>query len=116
MPTCTFETRIQHDGSVTVPAEAAKQLGLHPGDQVTVQIEAGNGSKSINLPPALRKAVAAMTSRSSDEIAAARARAIETHQPIRTVPKGKTLADVISGQWPGDESDEQIEVALREIS
>lgn len=34
---------------------------------------------------------------------------------VMVVP-GKTLADVVCGQWPGDETDEQIEAALAELS
>ena len=34
----------------------------------------------------------------------------------RPLPPGKTLEDVIVGQWPGDETDEEIMTALAELS
>jgi hypothetical protein len=61
-------------------------------------------------------AVARMTNRSPEDKAAARAHALATYQPRRTLPPGKTFSDVISGKWPGDETDEQINAALEELS
>ena len=51
-----------------------------------------------------------------EQIAEAQTRAMDAYKPIRTVPPGKTLADIVSGKWPGDETDAQIEAALRELS
>src|SRR5438874_9104045 len=98
MSAYTFESKIQSDGSVSVPMEAAEQLDLHPGDPVTVRIETGNGSEHADLPPALRAAVTAMMARTPADIAAAQERAMAAHQPRQPLPNGKTLADVVSGQ------------------
>ena len=57
-----------------------------------------------------------MTHRTPEQIAEARARATAAYQPLRPVPSGKTLADIVSGKWPGDETDEQIQAALDELS
>src|SRR5437660_1478265 len=61
---------------------------------------------------ALDAAVFAMTHRTPQQIADAQARAMKAYRPERIVPPGKTLAEIVSGQWPGDETDEQIEMAL----
>ena len=37
------------------------------------------------------------------------------HKP-RPLPPGKTVWDMIVGQWPGDETDEEIAAALEELS
>jgi DNA/RNA-binding domain of Phe-tRNA-synthetase-like protein len=34
----------------------------------------------------------------------------------RPLPEGKTIHDVLVGQWPGDETDEQIRRALEDLS
>lgn len=39
MPAYTFTARVREDGSLTLPQEAREQLGLQPGDQVSIQIE-----------------------------------------------------------------------------
>lgn len=54
--------------------------------------------------------------RTPEEIAAARARIDATSRPARPLPPGKTLSDMVEGTWPGDETDEQIDHALRELS
>ena len=37
-------------------------------------------------------------------------------KPRRLLPPGKTVWDMIVGQWPGDETDEEINKALEELS
>lgn len=67
-------------------------------------------------PDALARAIAKMTSRTPEEIAAAQQRAIQASRPPRPLPEGKTLLDVIGGRWPGDETDEEVFEALRRLS
>lgn len=55
-------------------------------------------------------------SRTPDDIAAARARVLAASPVPRALPDGKTLADVVMGKWPGDETDEQIVSALGKLS
>ena len=64
----------------------------------------------------LEHAVAAMQNRTPEQIAATRARILALTPPPRPLPPGKTLEDVIVGKWPGDETDEQIQAALDELS
>lgn len=80
-------------------------------------MENNGGNKMVQtMLSRLSLAKHALTHRTADQIAEAQARAIAAYQPLRAVPYGKTLADMVSGRWPGDESDEQIEAALRELS
>jgi hypothetical protein len=37
-------------------------------------------------------------------------------RPARPLPPGKTFAEVVAGQWPGDETDEEVQAALDELS
>ena len=67
-------------------------------------------------PSELDRAVAEMTSRTPEQIAAMRERLLAASPPPRPLPPGKTLFDVIGGQWPGDETDEQIKAALDDLS
>jgi len=64
----------------------------------------------------LNKAIARMTHRSPEEKAEVRAHALATYPPRRPLPPGKTFSDVVSGKWPGDETDEQVNAALEELS
>lgn len=54
--------------------------------------------------------------RTPEEIAAIRAEVMAGVRKGRELPEGKTLSDLVVGKWPGDESDDQIRVALEELS
>ncbi len=47
MAAVTFASKLKDDGSLTIPKEAIEELGIHPGDEVQVRIEATNGANSI---------------------------------------------------------------------
>jgi hypothetical protein len=70
----------------------------------------------IDDPAALARAIAAMADRAPEEVEAARVRLFAQSRPPRPLPEGKNLLDVVSGQWPGDETDEEIFDALRKLS
>lgn len=74
-----------------------------------------NGEEAED-PDALAKAIAKLTSRTPEEIEETRARIFASMEPPRPLPEGKTLFDVLEGQWPGDETDEQVYEALRKLS
>jgi hypothetical protein len=57
-----------------------------------------------------------MDKRTDDEVKQARERILATARPARLLPYGKTLEDVIVGALPDDESDEEINTALDELS
>ena len=67
-------------------------------------------------PDALSEAIRAWINRTPDEKQAAREEIMKTARKARPLPPGKTLDDVVCGQWPGDETDEQIYEALEELS
>ena len=43
-------------------------------------------------------------------------KSLDELRPRRQPPSGKTAMDMIIGQWPGDETDEEINKALEELS
>jgi bifunctional DNA-binding transcriptional regulator/antitoxin component of YhaV-PrlF toxin-antitoxin module len=50
MTTVTFASKLQDDGSLTIPKEAVEKLGLHPGDEVQVRIEATDETSDLEGP------------------------------------------------------------------
>jgi bifunctional DNA-binding transcriptional regulator/antitoxin component of YhaV-PrlF toxin-antitoxin module len=50
MAAVTFASKLQDDGSLVVPQEAVEALGLHPGDEVRVRVEAANGISPSEQP------------------------------------------------------------------
>lgn len=67
-------------------------------------------------PDALAEAIQRLTSRTPAEIDVDRARILALTEEPRPLPEGKTLADVVVGQWPGDETDEEMRELLEELS
>jgi putative addiction module CopG family antidote len=67
-------------------------------------------------PEALDRAMAKMMNRTPEEIEAARAQLFQASRPPRELPEGKTLEDMISGKWPGDETGEEVLRALEKLS
>ena len=116
MTAITFAGQLAADGSLTVPKEAVDELGLHPGDAVQIHIETMGEQAKLLEPTALDLAVYEMTHRTPEQIAVAQARAMAVYKPRRNVPAGKTLSDMVSGKWPGKETDAQIFAALEELS
>jgi len=116
MTATTFASRLKKDGSLAVPATAIDALGLHPGDEVQVQLVVTNGKNERPEATLLESVIYQMTHRTPEQIAQAQVQAMESYPPARAVPSGKTLADVVSGKWPGDETDAQIREALAELS
>lgn len=64
----------------------------------------------------LEAAMDRLNGRTPEQIAAARKRILDATREPQPLPDGKTLVDVIMGQWPGDETDEEINEALRKLS
>ena len=92
--------------------------GVFEGDKV--QISLLNIVRAIpeeaEDPGALDRAVAKMMNRTPEEVEATRARLFAEMEPPRPLPPGKTLEDMISGKWPGDETDEEVLRALERLS
>lgn len=64
----------------------------------------------------LAAAIRRLTSRTPAQIEADRERILQASPPPRPLPLGKTLADVVVGTWPGDETDEEIFEMLEKLS
>jgi predicted DNA-binding antitoxin AbrB/MazE fold protein len=84
---------------------------LPEGTEVIVEPNDPDGE-----PSALELAVRRITSRTPTAVIADRERVLALTPPPRALPPGKTLADVVVGQWPGDETDEQVRQALENLS
>jgi hypothetical protein len=54
--------------------------------------------------------------RTPAEVAAMRDEYLALARPGKPLPPGKTWADMVIGQWPGDETDEEILAALERLS
>jgi antitoxin component of MazEF toxin-antitoxin module len=44
MATISFASKLKDDDSLTMPREVIEELGLHPGDEVQLRVEAANGT------------------------------------------------------------------------
>jgi predicted DNA-binding antitoxin AbrB/MazE fold protein len=85
-------------------------VSLPDGCEVTVEVPVPEVNE------ALERAIRWLTSRTQEEILAARERILKASRPARPLPEGKTLAEVVQGLWPGDETDEQVREALEKLS
>lgn len=75
-----------------------------------------NEEETEEAAESLEAAMARMTNRTPEEIASTRERILSATPSPRELPQGKTLLDVVMGQWPGDETDEEINTALEKLS
>ncbi len=64
-------------------------------------------------PDPIAEAMARIANRTPEEVLAAREAILAKSTPPRPLPPGKTWIDMVVGQWPGDETDEEIEEWLR---
>ncbi|MGH9798832.1 MAG: hypothetical protein ACRD82_00565 [Blastocatellia bacterium] len=87
------------------------QNGLNGSTNVAAQ----DGDDDTD-PDALAKAMAKVLNRTPEERERDRAELYAASRPPRPLPEGKTLLDVVYGQWPGDETDEEVFEALRKLS
>ena len=54
--------------------------------------------------------------RTPEQKAIDREEAMKWIRPGRPLPEGKTFWEVVQGTWPGDETDEEVNRALEELS
>lgn len=84
-------------------------VSLPEGCEVTVEPDA-------RAETPLDREIRWLTTRTPEQIEAARERVLKASRPARPLPDGKTLADMVGGQWPGDETDDQVREALERLS
>ena len=78
--------------------------------------EVQDETRSTEPNAALQEALDRIANRTPEQKLADRERLMKTARKGRPLPEGKTIHDVLVGQWPGDETDEQILKALDELS
>jgi hypothetical protein len=104
--------------TLELPPELAAQLREYAGwsGQTLEQflVAAADKEAAVMRNPIWVAAIRRIRSRTPEEVAATRAEAFAHSPPPRPLPEGKTLEDVLV--WPGDETDEQIRVALERLS
>ncbi len=94
--------------------EKAKQVGLSLVSYIEVLAE--RDSIADPMPELLEEATRRMTSRTPEQVLADREAILKTARRARPLPPGKTLADVVAGTWPGDESDDEVRMQLERLS
>jgi hypothetical protein len=92
----------------------AEAHGMNIADYVRTLIERSIGPKSKES--VLEQSLREILHRTPEEKAMMREALLAAARPAKPLPEGKTLEDMVVGKWPGDETDEVIEAALRELS
>ncbi len=110
---------------IEIPEELESQLRTLAGDRglslqallvefARRETSAGDSANAVSRSDPLAAEIHRLQSRSEAEIEAVLARSIR--KPIRPLPPGETLSDVIEGKWPGTETDQEIAEALERLS
>ena len=96
------------------PDEIASFVKTLPPSRYQIQILglSRQGATKSSLAEAIERAV----SRTPEQILASREAILISSPKPREIPAGQTLEDLVAGQWPGQESDEEIEEALKRLS
>ena len=107
--------------SIRIPAEVGQLLrekAKKEGLTLVEYLEEVAGREAYVGGPndAIKLAVERLINRTPEEVLADRERILAKTPPPRPLPEGKTLNDVVEGTWPGDETDEEINKALEELS
>jgi hypothetical protein len=90
---------------------------VRESDDETFANGANENSEDLDINPnALAEARQKLLNRTPEEKEEARVRLLQRSRRARPLPEGKTFVDVVCGQWPGDETEEQILEALRKLS
>ena len=121
--TITLELSPETEAAVREQAEA---VGEEPSTYVTQAVEMRIREEKIaaerehwlaqGMNYALSDSIARWRNRSPEEVAALQQKVLALSRPGKPLPPGKTFADMVVGQWPGDETDEEIFVALERLS
>jgi hypothetical protein len=96
-------------------AETAARRGQSPEMYLRSLLEKEAESEG-SATKMLDQGVQWLTSRTAEEIQAARQRILDAAPPPRELPVGVTLLGVVEGTWPGNEIDAEIRTALERNS
>ncbi len=91
---------------------AAEGQTLADYSRTVAERDASVAPTSFSLDAALYRAM----NRTDEEKQADRDAIYATARRAEPLPPGETLESLVVGKWPGDETDEQIEVALADLS
>ena len=105
--------RLRPETADLLAAQAAR-FGLRLDEHLARLAEHAAGQDRPNQ--AIEQEIRRLTDRTPEQVVADRERIMAASRPPRPLPPGKTLADVVVGSWPGDETDEQVRKALEELS
>jgi len=64
----------------------------------------------------LEQEIAWLENRQLNDVEATRRRLFGLTSNPTPIPEGKTLSDMVEGQWPGDETDKQVRESLERLS
>ena len=109
----TFEIRLPL-ATETRLREKAHDAGL-PLEMYLEELAESDANRTGEEDP-LAAAIRRLTSRTPEQVLADREEILRSSPPPRPLPPGKTLADVVVGTWPGDETDEEIFEMLEKLS
>jgi hypothetical protein len=96
------------------PDEIASFVNGLPPNRYHVEITDLNGTARER--DYLAEAIQESLARTPEQMLADRADVLAGSRKPTPLPPGKTLNDMVMGKWPGDETDEEIRVALEELS
>jgi hypothetical protein len=80
------------------------------------QLAEKEANSDSDAPEMLSQGLEWLTRRSAEDVRAARERIFGVAPPVREIPAGKTVLDLVEGKWPGTETDAEIHEALAKIS
>ncbi len=109
-----LNTAIQRTVMEGTPEEIASFIHSLPPSRYRIQILGMNqlDSTKNHLVAAVQRAL----SRTPEEIFASRESILKSSPKPREIPAGRTLEELVAGQWPGQETDEVINEALERLS
>lgn len=111
MSTGTIEERLS-----LLEQKVARLTGQETQEPTLTSGSLGAGVPELqSTPQTLEERIQAWLNRSPEEIEAARAEVLAASRPPRPLPPGKTLEDVIVGQIPGDETEEELIAMLKDL-
>ena len=99
--------------------ELAQESGLSVADCAHDMLEGSLDrlrSPSSSAVDPVERYLTNLRCRTPEELAETQRLILAASRPRRIPPPGKTIADMVVGKWPGNETDAEIRAALEELS